>query len=115
MAVHRRYLFYLGHGEEKLKEFIDVLNKKRPIMKFTAEWSKTQINFLVVTVYLEKGKIKIDLMLSLQILTNIFILFHVTPIIVKREFLTAKRSALTRFAQILYLLIGDLMTWKDGC
>ena len=54
-------------------------------------------------------------MLSLQILINIFILLHVTPIIVKREFLTVKRSALIRFAQILHLLIGNVITWKDGC
>ena len=53
-------------------------------------------------------------MLSLQILINIFILLHVTPIIVKGEFLIVKRSALIGFVQILYLLTGDVMTWKDG-
>ena len=53
--------FIWEHGEKKLKEFIDVLNKKHPTIKFTEEWSKTQINFLDVTVYLENGKIKTDL------------------------------------------------------
>ena len=53
-------------------------------------------------------------MLSLQILINVFILLHVTPVIVKREFLIVKRSALIEFAQILHLLIGDVITWKDG-
>ena len=53
--------FIWEHGEEKLKEFIDVLNKKHPTIKFTVEWSKTQINFLDVTVYLENGKNKADL------------------------------------------------------
>ena len=53
--------FIWEHGEEKLKEFIDVLNKKHPTIKVTAEWSKTQINFLDVTVSLENGKIKTDL------------------------------------------------------
>ena len=53
-------------------------------------------------------------MLSLQILINILIHLHVTPIIVKREFLIVKRSALIGFAQILDLLIGNVMTWKDG-
>ena len=53
--------FILEHGEENLNEFIDVLNKEHPTIKFTAEWSKMQINFLHVTVYLENGKIKIDL------------------------------------------------------
>ena len=52
--------FIWKHGEEKLKTFIDVLNKKHPAIKFTAEWSKTQIKFLDVTVYLENGKIKTD-------------------------------------------------------
>ena len=64
--------FIWEHGEEKLKEFIDVL-----------------------------------------ILINIFIL-HITPITVKREFLIVKRSALIGLAQILDLLIGVVMTWKDG-
>ena len=53
--------FIWEHREEKLKEFIDVLNKKHPTIKFTAEWSKTQINFLDVTVYLENENIKTDL------------------------------------------------------
>ena len=52
-------------------------------------------------------------MLSLQILINICILLHVTLIIVKREFLIVKRSALIGFARILDLLIGDVMTWKE--
>ena len=53
--------FIWKHGEEKLKEFIDALNKKHPTIKFIAEWSETQINFLDVTVYLENGKINTDL------------------------------------------------------
>ena len=59
-------------------------------------------------------RLKQIFMLSLQILINILIHLHVTPIIVKREFLIVKRSALIGFAQILDLLIGDVMTWKDG-
>ena len=38
-----------------------MLKKKPPTIKFTAERSKTQINFLDVTVYLENGKIKAEL------------------------------------------------------
>ena len=60
------------------------------------------------------GILKQTFMLSLQIPINICILLHVTPIIVKREFLIVKHSALIGFAQILDLLIGDVMTWKDG-
>ena len=38
--------FIWKHGEEKLRGFIDVINKKHPTTKFTTEWSKTQIHFL---------------------------------------------------------------------
>ena len=37
------------------------MNKIHPTVKFTAECSKTQINFLDVTVSLENWNIKIDL------------------------------------------------------
>ena len=40
---------------------MDALNKKHPTIKFTTEWSKTQINFLDVAVSLENGKITTDL------------------------------------------------------
>ena len=55
-------IFFLWeHGEEKLKEFIDELNKMHPTIKFTADWSKTSINFLDVQVSLIDGKIETDL------------------------------------------------------
>ena len=38
------------NGENKLKSFIDKINKAHPTIKFTAEWSKTSINFLDATV-----------------------------------------------------------------
>ena len=60
------------------------------------------------------GRLKQTFMLSIQILISIFILVHFTPTIVKRELFIVKRYALTGLAQILYLLIGDVMTWKDG-
>ena len=53
--------FIWEHGEEKLKKFIDALNQKHPTIEFRAELSKTNINFLDVTVYLENGKIKTPL------------------------------------------------------
>ena len=56
------------------------------------------------------GRLKQTFMLNLQILINIVILLHVTPIIVKGEFLIVKRSTLLGFAQIPDLLIGDVMT-----
>ena len=55
-------IFFLWeHGEEKLKGFIEYLNEKHPTIKFMAEWSKTSINFLDVTVSLVGGNITTDL------------------------------------------------------
>ena len=71
--------FILEHGEEKLKEFIDVLNKKHPTITFTAEWSKTQINCLDVTVYLENGKIKTDLYFK-PLYSSISVFFFMLPL-----------------------------------
>ena len=35
------YIFFLWeHGEEKLKSFIDNINKMHPTIKFMADWSK---------------------------------------------------------------------------
>ena len=42
----------MQHVENKLKSYIDKINIKHPSIKFTAEWSKTSISFLDVTVSL---------------------------------------------------------------
>ena len=49
------------HGEEKLNSFIDNINNMHPTIKFTADWSKTSINFLDVTVSIAEGVIETDL------------------------------------------------------
>ena len=55
-------IFFLWeHGEEKLKPFLDNINKMHPTINFTADWSKTSINFLDVTVSITKGIIETDL------------------------------------------------------
>ena len=55
-------IFFLWeHGENKLKSFLDKINEVHPTIKFTAEWSKTSINFLDVTVSLVEGVIETDL------------------------------------------------------
>ena len=55
-------IFFLWeHGEEKLKFFIDNINKMRLTIKFTADRSKTSINFLDVTVSIAEGVIETDL------------------------------------------------------
>ena len=55
------YFSFGSSGEEKLKSFIDIINKMHPTIKFTADWSKTAINFLDVTVSIAEGVIKTDL------------------------------------------------------
>ena len=55
-------IFFLWeHEEEKLKSFIDNINKIHPTPKFTADWSKTSINFLDVTVSITEGTTETDL------------------------------------------------------
>ena len=55
-------IFFLwGHGENKLKSFIDKINKVHPTIKFTAEWLETSISFLDVTMSLVVGVIERDL------------------------------------------------------
>ena len=52
-------IFFLWeHGEEKLKNFIDNINKMHPTIKFTADLSKTSINFLDVKVFIAESVIK---------------------------------------------------------
>ena len=61
----RRYIddifFLWEHGENKLKSFIDKINKVHPTIKYTAEWSKTSINCLDVTVSLVERVIETEL------------------------------------------------------
>ena len=53
--------FIWEHGEESLKEFIEKLNAFHPTIKFTAEWSREEINFLDVKVRLVNGVLETDL------------------------------------------------------
>ena len=58
-------IFFLWeHGENKLKSFTDKINEVHPTIKFTAEWWKTSINFLDVTVTLIEGVKETDLYLK---------------------------------------------------
>ena len=73
------------HGENKLKSFLDKTNEVHPTIKFTAEWSKTSINFLDVTASLVEGVIQTDLHVKL-IVISIYNLVHATLSIVKRVY-----------------------------
>ena len=90
------------------------LTRNKPTKKFTAEWSRSQINFLDATVYLANGKIKTDLYVKPTDTHQSLHSSSCHPYHCKKEFLIVKRSALIGFPQILDLLIGDVMTWKDG-
>ena len=55
-------IFFLWkHSENKLRSFIDKINKVYPTIKFTAKWSKISINSLDVTVSLIEGVIETEL------------------------------------------------------
>ena len=79
-------IFFLWqHGENKLKSFIDKINKVHPTNNFPAEWSETSINSLDGTVSLIEG------MLSLQTVISIYNLVRATLSIVKRAYHIVRR------------------------
>ena len=81
------HIFFLWeHGQNKLKSFIDKINKVHPTIEFTAEWSKTSINFLDVTVSLIEGVIETDLFVKPKTVISICNLARVTLSIVKRAY-----------------------------
>ena len=49
------------HGEEKLKEFLKILNGCHPTIKFTAEYSLDKVNFLDVQIIQSENKLLTDL------------------------------------------------------
>ena len=60
-----RYIDYIfmiwQHGEEKLKEFLKILNSCHPTIKFTSEYSLDKVNFLDVEVIRSGNKLLTDL------------------------------------------------------
>ena len=48
------------HGEEKLKEFLDILNHYHPSIKFTSKYSREWIDFLDVEIIKEGNRLLID-------------------------------------------------------
>ena len=55
------YWWCMKNGEEKLKSFIDKINKMHPTIKFMADWSETLINFFDVTESITEGITETDL------------------------------------------------------
>ena len=53
--------FIWEHGEESLKAFIEQVNMFHPTIKFAAEYSKEEVNFLDINIKLIDGEPKTDL------------------------------------------------------
>ena len=76
-------IFFLWeHGEEKLKSLIDNINKMHLTVKFTADWSKTSVNFFDATVSIAEGVMIYTL--SLLQLPISFIIFLPSFLLLKR-------------------------------
>ena len=56
--------FIWEHGEESLKVFIEQVNMFHSTIKFTAEYSKEEVNFLDVNIKLIDGELKTDLIVK---------------------------------------------------
>ena len=101
----------MGTCENKLKSFIDEINKVHPTIKFTAEWSKTSINFLDVTVSLIEGVIEIDLFVKPTDSHQYLQSSSCHPFHCKKGI--PYSQALRNIVQKLTLLINAVMIWKD--
>ena len=53
--------FIWEHDEESLRVFIDQVNLFHPTIKFAAEYSKEEVNFLDLNIKLIDGELKTDL------------------------------------------------------
>ena len=97
------------HGEETLKEFLDILNCYHPSIKLTSKYSREQIEFSDVEIIKEGN----------QLLTDVFVkstdthqYFHVTFCYVhhsKNPYRTVRLSVLTGFAPRINFLIRGVM------
>ena len=60
--MHVDDIFFIWeHGVDSLKQFTETLNACHSTIKFTAEWSKEEINFLDVNVRLRNRQLETDL------------------------------------------------------
>ena len=82
--------FTWKHGEESLRIFIDQVNLFHPIIKFIAEYSKQEVNFLDLNIKLIDGEIKADLFVKPTDTHQFEIKLLSILITVKKEYLTVK-------------------------
>ena len=74
--------FVWEHGEESLKVFIEQVNMFHSTIKFTAEYSKEDVNFLDVNIKLIDGELKTGISFWIKLLA--------IPTTAKKEYLTVK-------------------------
>ena len=102
------------HGEEKLKEFLKILNSCHPTVKFTAEYSLDKVNFLDVEVIRNGSTPLIDLYIKLTDTRQYLQIHLVTYIILKNLFHVARLSVLIGLVQIIGFLIIDVINLSAG-
>ena len=101
--------FIWEYGEESLKVFIEQVNMFHSTIKFTAENSKEEVNFLNVNVKLIVGELKTDLFIKPTDTHQFLDSTSCIRTTAKREYLTVKLSGLTEFVQITRPLIDVVM------
>ena len=82
--------FIWEHGEESLKVFIEQVNMSNSRIKFTAEYSKEEVNFLDVNIKLIDGELKTDLFVKPTDTHRFWIQLLAIPTTAKKEYLTVK-------------------------
>ena len=65
--------FIWEHGEESLRVFIDQVNWFYHTIKFIAEYSKEEVNFLDLNIKLDDGELKTDLSVKPTDIHQLFI------------------------------------------
>ena len=98
------------HGEEKLKEFLYILNHYHPSIKFTSKYSRERIDFLDVEIIKEGNRLLTDVFVKS---TETHQYLHATSChayhLKKNPYLTVRLCVLTGFAPRINFLIRGVM------
>ena len=65
VAIYRQYFMLWKHGEKELEKFLEFLNCYHPTIKFTANYSREEIDFLDVSVRKKNKQLVTDLYIKL--------------------------------------------------
>ena len=100
------------HSEESLSDFIDQVNLFHPTIKFTAECSKEEVNFLDLNIKLIDGELKTDLFVKPTDTHQFLDPTSSHPYHCKKGI--PYSQALIGSAQIIRILINVVAIWKNG-